>query len=259
MRLEALHRQERHVTAPRNGSDEPGNPFFGAWFEDAGKRLNVLFDAHPVSSASYKGGGAFAVDEARVILRFADARPSLLRVPDRLVVRDLDPVLGAVDPRPPLVRFRIHPRRRRLLGRAPGIPTFRRRRRGPHAPETDDHPERAVPLRGNPGLRPQRDLLGLRRREHRLVPRCGVLDRDLRVPVRDVARGGPRDGVPAVHRPRHDDPTPFECGGAPPPRPGRPGGGGPGCYLPVWAPPSIPGSLVAGDLPPARRRMRPPR
>src|SRR2546428_10847506 len=85
------------------------------------------------SSASYKGNGAFAVDEARVILRVADARPSILRVPDRLVVRDLDPVLGAVDPRPPLVRFRLHPRRRRLLGRTPGIPTSRRRRRGPHS------------------------------------------------------------------------------------------------------------------------------
>src|SRR5881296_2426141 len=46
MRLEALHRQERHLTAPRDGSDELGNPFFGAWLEDAGKRLNVFSDAH---------------------------------------------------------------------------------------------------------------------------------------------------------------------------------------------------------------------
>src|SRR6059036_2989942 len=46
MRLEALHRQERHLTAPRDGSEELGNPFFGAWLEDAGKRLNVFSDAH---------------------------------------------------------------------------------------------------------------------------------------------------------------------------------------------------------------------
>src|SRR5881296_2754559 len=169
---------------------------------------------HTRSSASYKGNGAFAVDEARGILRFADARPSLLRVSDRLVVRDLDPVLGAVDPRPPVLRLRIHPRRRRLLGRAPRVPTSCRRRRGPHAPATDDHPERIVPLRGHLGLRHQRHILGLRRRERRVVPRRGVLNRDLRVPLRDVARGGPRDGVPAVHRPSHDDPAPLErCGG----------------------------------------------
>src|SRR5256712_11582009 len=142
MSLEALHCQERHVTAPRNGSDEPGNPFFGAWFEDAGKRLNVFFDAHPVSSASYKENGAFAVHEARVILRFADARPSLLRVPDRIVVRDLDPILGAVDPRPSVLRLRIPSRRRRVLGRAPGFPASGWPRRGPHATEQDDRPER---------------------------------------------------------------------------------------------------------------------
>src|SRR2546428_14082803 len=90
------------------------------------------------SSASYKGNGAFAVDEARGLLRVADARPSLLRVPDRLVVRDLDPVLRAVVPRPAVVRFLLHPRRRRLLVRAPRVPAPRRRRRGPHAEETDD-------------------------------------------------------------------------------------------------------------------------
>src|SRR5436309_714106 len=141
----------------------------GTRFSERGSRTPgsalTFSQTHTRSSASYKGDGAFAVDEARGILRFADARPSLLRVPDRLVVRDLDPVLGAVDPRPPVLRLRIHPRRRRLLGRAPRVPTSRRRRRGPNAPATDDHPERIVPLRGHPGLRPQRDLLGLRRRE----------------------------------------------------------------------------------------------
>src|SRR2546430_13180684 len=90
------------------------------------------------SSASYKGNGAFAVDEARGLLRVADARPSLLRVPDRLVVRDLDPVLGALDPRPPVVRFRLHPRRGRLLDRAPGVPAPRRRRFGPRAGNTSE-------------------------------------------------------------------------------------------------------------------------
>src|SRR6266571_8706025 len=133
------------------------------------------------SSASYKGNGAFAVDEVRVILRVADARPSILRVPDRLIVCDLDPFLGVVDPRTPVVRLRVHTRRRRLLGRAPRVPAPRGRRRGPHAEETNDRPERVVPLRGHPGLRPQRYLLGLRRRERRVVARRGVLDRDLRL------------------------------------------------------------------------------
>src|SRR5207245_3026735 len=104
------------------------------------------------SSASYKADGAFAVDEGRVILQLADARPSLLRVSDRLVVRDLDPVLGAVDPRPPVLRLRIHPRRRRLLGRAPRVPAPRGRRCGPHAEETYDRPEGLVPLGGPRGL-----------------------------------------------------------------------------------------------------------
>src|SRR2546426_7530243 len=167
----------------------------GTRFSERGSRTPgsalTFSQTHPRSSASYKGDGAFAVDEARGILRFADARPSLLRVPDRLVVRDLDPVLGAVDPRPPVVRFRLHPRRRRLLDRAPRVPAPGRRRGGPYAEETDDRPERVVPLRGHPRLRPQRHILGLRRRERRVVPRCGVLDRYLRVPLRDVARGGP--------------------------------------------------------------------
>src|SRR2546428_1663178 len=57
MSLEALHRQERHVTAPRDGSDELGNPFFGAWFEDAGNRLNVFSDAHPVRAHRIRGMG----------------------------------------------------------------------------------------------------------------------------------------------------------------------------------------------------------
>src|SRR5213594_483865 len=182
------------------------------------------------SSASYKGNGAFAVDEARGLHRVADARPSLLRVPDRLVVRDLDPVLGSVDPRPPVVRFRLHPRRRRLLDRAPRVPAPGRRRGGPHAQETDNRPERVVPLRGNPRLRPQRDVLGIRRRKCRVVARRGVLDRDLRVPVRGVARGGPRDGIPAVHRPGHDDPAPLERGRGLRRRRVRRGGGGPATH-----------------------------
>src|SRR2546430_2959311 len=181
----------------------------GTRFSERGSRTPgsalTFSQTHTRSSASYKGNGAFAVDEARGILRFADARPSLLRVSDRLVVRDLDPVLGSVDPSPPALRLRIHPRRRRLLGRATRVPTSRRRRRGPHAPATDDHPERIVPLRGHLGLRPQRHILGLRRRERRVVPRRGVLDRDLRVPLRDVARGGPRDGVTAGNRPGHGE------------------------------------------------------
>src|SRR6266581_13120 len=42
VRLEALHGEERHLTAPRDGSAYVGNPFFGACIEDAGKRLNVF-------------------------------------------------------------------------------------------------------------------------------------------------------------------------------------------------------------------------
>src|SRR2546426_10149844 len=57
MSLEALDRQERHVTAPRIGSDELGNPFFGAWFEDAGKRLNVFSDAHQARAHRIRGMG----------------------------------------------------------------------------------------------------------------------------------------------------------------------------------------------------------
>src|SRR3989442_6477305 len=45
------------VTAPRNGSDELGNPFFGAYIEDAGKRLNVFSDAHPVRAHRIRGMG----------------------------------------------------------------------------------------------------------------------------------------------------------------------------------------------------------
>src|SRR2546426_11553439 len=54
----------------------------------------------------------------------------------------------------------IHPRRRRVLGRAPRVPAPRRRRRGPHAPPADDRPARAVPACGHPGLWDQRDVLG---------------------------------------------------------------------------------------------------
>src|SRR5437667_5377865 len=42
VRLEAPHGQERHVTAPRDGSDEFRHPFFGACIEDAGNGLNVF-------------------------------------------------------------------------------------------------------------------------------------------------------------------------------------------------------------------------
>src|SRR5207249_7715560 len=42
VRLEAPHRQERHVTAPRDGSDDFRHPFFGACIEDAGNGLNVF-------------------------------------------------------------------------------------------------------------------------------------------------------------------------------------------------------------------------
>src|SRR3989441_3014182 len=140
------------------GRTSPGTRFSERGSRTPGSAL-TFSQTRTGSSASYKGNGALAVDEARVIIGSADARPSLLRVPDRLVVRDLDPVLGAVDPRPPLIRLRVHPRRRRLLGRAPGIPAPRRRRRRPYAEETDDRPERAVPLRRHPRLRPQRHVL----------------------------------------------------------------------------------------------------
>src|SRR5947208_8135020 len=119
-------------------------------------------------SASYMGKEAFAVDETRDIFGPADARAPVLRVPERLVVRDLDPVLGPVDSRPPVHRLRVHPRRRRVLDRAPRLPASRRRHRGPHPSATDDHRERAVPVGGHPGLRDQRHVLGLRRRERGL-------------------------------------------------------------------------------------------
>src|SRR3989441_1167159 len=45
------------VTAPRTGSDELGNPFFGAWFEDAGKRLNVFLRRTPVRAHRIRGMG----------------------------------------------------------------------------------------------------------------------------------------------------------------------------------------------------------
>src|SRR5256885_10619757 len=61
------------------------------------------------------------------------------------------------------------------------------------------NPERVVPLRGHPRLRPQRDVLGIRRRKCRVVARRGVLDRDLRVPVRGLARAGAPDRTSAVH------------------------------------------------------------
>src|SRR5207249_4088304 len=134
--LRAMGRTRSRTRFSERGSRTPGTAL-------------TFSQTHTRSSASYKGNGAFAVDEARGILRFADARPSLLRVPDRLVVRDLDPVLGAVDPWPPVLRLRTHPRRRRLLGRAPlersgGLRwrSVRRGGRGPaaHAPGRR-HPE----------------------------------------------------------------------------------------------------------------------
>src|SRR2546426_11082038 len=57
MSLEALHRQEGHVTAPGDGWGELGNPFSGGWFEDAGNRLNVFSDAHPVRAHRIRGMG----------------------------------------------------------------------------------------------------------------------------------------------------------------------------------------------------------
>src|SRR5213594_1831121 len=164
-------------------------------------------------SASYMGKESFAVDGTRVIFGPTDARAPVLRVPERLVVRDLDPVLGPVDSRPPVHRPRVHLRRRRVLDRAPRLPASRRRHRGPHPSAKDDHRERAVPVGWHPGLRDQRHVLGLRRRERRVVYRSGLLDRDVRISVRGAARGGPRVRVSAVHRPCHDDPAPLECGG----------------------------------------------
>src|SRR6058998_1562240 len=75
----------------------------GTRFSERGSRTPgsalTFSQTHTRSSASYKGDGAFAVDEARGILRFADARPSLLRVPDRLVVFQLP--VGVVADRTP--------------------------------------------------------------------------------------------------------------------------------------------------------------
>src|SRR5207247_1555327 len=129
--------------------------------------------------ASYMGKESFAVDGTRVIFGPTDARAPVLRVSERLVVRDLDPLLGPVDSRPPGLRFRVHLRRRRVLDRAPRLPASRRRHRGPHPSATDDHRERAVPVGWHPGLRDQRHVLGLRRRERRMVSRSGLLDRDV--------------------------------------------------------------------------------
>src|SRR5437867_2102464 len=205
-------------------------------------------------SASYMGKESFAVDGTRVIFGPTDARAPVLRVPERLVVRDLDPLLGPVDSRPPGLRFRVHLRRRRVLDRARRLPASRRRHRGPHPSATDDHRERAVPVGWHAGLRDQRHVLGLRRRERRVVSRSGLLDRDVRVSVRGAARGGPRDGVPAVHRPSHDDPAPLERGGCLRRRRVRRGGRGSPPHVVGRRPPQSGGGRRRGHVPRAEGR-----
>src|SRR5206468_4070421 len=145
-------------------------------------------------NASYMGKESFAVDGTRVIFGPTDARTPVLRVPERLVVRDLDPVLGPVDSRPPGLRFRVHLRRRRVLDRAPRLPASRGRGRLPR--------RRGVRRgrRGPPphvvGRRPPQ-FGGGRRRGH--VPRAEGRA-DARIDVCRATRPGPAGRTPAGGR-----------------------------------------------------------